>query len=540
MNTWFRKVGMGALALTLAGVLGGCNNGDGGGGGGLIRLFFGINGQGNCTQVIVDVNLDDADATIARDESDEVQCVLSDALDDAGCDITFTEFENGDLRAVISGCTIPEVAGLFSCLFVDVDISELQDTASAQCSCVNEGCDENPPVCISLDDDPRSCEDCDNGIDDDDNGLEDCEDPNCVNAPECTGTSTTSTTSTTVTVDTTTTTNTTSTTVTTTTTVTLDQFNCNVIFRLADDLTLGSLQYEVDYGNAPGEFLGQGGQVECSDLIDVDVLASFNDCDTASCPDFATKEEVLVSGIISVDGYEGPLNLAECTFRADVEPVAGDFQITVIEASDPDLNEISPLPDVIIADINCEGGPTTTTTVVGPTTTTLVGPTTTTLVGPTTTVGDIQNYTITFNLDSATGTTGVGALQWNVDYSGAPGGFQGSAGTVVCTKGVGTGDALFARNDKDLVCSGDEDVVCDAPEDCTGVGTCTTELEDLTLGLVSVDGFSAPLVVATCTFNGTPGDPPVAGDFVVTIEDSTDPEGNPITSVISVDVDPVP
>ena len=183
MNTWFRKVGMGAVALTLAGVLGGCNNGSGGGGG-LIRLFFGINGSGSCSTVVVDVNLEDAGAQISRDEFGDVQCVLNAVLDANGCNISFSELENGDLRAVINGCTIPAVTNLFSCLFEDVDISQLQDTASAQCTCTTQNCDGTPPVCISLDPDPRSCEICDNNQDDDGNGLVDCEDPNCDNAPE--------------------------------------------------------------------------------------------------------------------------------------------------------------------------------------------------------------------------------------------------------------------------------------------------------------------------------------------------------------------
>src|SRR5690349_7242102 len=140
MNTWFRKVGMGAVALTLAGVLGGCNNGNGIG---LIRLFFGINGSGSCNQVIVDINLDDANAEIARDEAGDLQCDLNSALASSGCDISFTFLENGDLRAVIDNCTIPAVTNLFSCFFVDVDISELQDTASAQCDCTTENCDGN-------------------------------------------------------------------------------------------------------------------------------------------------------------------------------------------------------------------------------------------------------------------------------------------------------------------------------------------------------------------------------------------------------------
>jgi hypothetical protein len=530
MNTWFRKVGMGALALTLAGVLGGCNNGSGGG---LIRLFFGINGQGNCTQVIVDVNLDDANAVIARDEFEDLQCSINDALDAAGCDISFTELENGDLRVIISGCTIPAVTNLFDCFFEDVDISELQETATAQCSCVTPGCDGNPPVCISLDDDPESCEICDNGIDDDDNGLEDCQDPNCRNSPECTITTTTSTTSTTNTLDTTTTTNTTSTTVTTTTTNTTDQFNCTLIFRLADDVTLGSLQWDTDYDNSPGFFLGEGGQVDCDSLVQ-DALAAFNDCDTASCPEFAQKENVLDSGIIALDGFTGPLNLSECRFRTSVTPVPSDFVLTVTEASDPDLNPISPLPDVVITEIDCEG-PTPTTTI--DTTTTTIGGPTTTIVTTTTTAGPgATNFLITFTLPSAS--AGVGALQWSTDYTAATGGFALSGSAVTCTNKVP--DSLFAKNDKDLVCSGDQTKVCDADDDCTGVGTCTVALEELTLGVISLDSFSAPLDLVECTFNGDAGDPPVPGDFVVTIEDATDANGDPITATVAVEVDPIP
>jgi hypothetical protein len=535
MNTWFRKVGMGALALTLAGVLGGCNNGDGGGGG-FIRLFFGINGQGNCTEVIVDVNLEDADAILSRDEFGDPQCTINAVLDNAGCDITITEFENGDLRAIISGCTIPAVVNLFSCLFEDVDISELVETATAQCECVNPGCDENPPVCISLDPDPRSCEDCNNNIDDDDDGLEDCDDPDCRNAPECTGTSTTSTSSTTVTVeDTTTTTNTTSTTVTTSTTLPGDEFNCTLIFRLADDVTLGALQWDFDYGNASGFLLGQGAQVECDSLVE-GVISAFNDCDTVSCPDFATKEEVLDSGFISLDGFSGPTNLSECTFVAQgVAPVAGDFTITVTEAAEPDLDPIVPLPDVVLFDIECD----VTTTTMGPTTTTTGGPVTTTTGGPvtttTTTLGG-DNYNVTFSLDSASAS--VGALQWSTDYSTAPGGFQGKGATVSCTNLVP--QSLFAPNDKDLVCSGMQTKVCTTNADCTGVGECTVELEELTLGIISLDSFAAPIDLVRCTFNGSAGDPPVAGDFTIDIEDATDAAGDPITAEISVEVSPVP
>jgi hypothetical protein len=537
MNTWFRKVGMGALALTLAGVLGGCNDGDGGGG--LLRLFFGINGQGNCTQVIVDVNLDDADAEISRDEFGDVQCVINTVLENAGCDITFTEQENGDLRAVISGCTIPAISNLFSCLFDDVDISDLEETASAQCSCTTENCDGNPPVCISLDPDPDSCEDCDNGIDDDDNGFEDCEDPNCSNSPQCSITSTTSTTSTTNTIDTTTTTNTTSTTVSSTTSTTLDGGNdvtCRLLFRLTDDVTLGSLQWDTDYGNAPGTMLGQGSQVECDSLVP-ESISSFNDCDTANCTFFPAKEDTLISGIVAVEGFSGPLNLSECTFTGSIAPEASDFTVTVTEASDVNLDPVADV-SVEIFDIECDTVSTTTSS----TTTTTGGEiTTTTEVGPTTTttLGDgPQNFIITFHLDSATGDN-VGALQWSTDYSAANGGIEGKGAVSSCANKVP--ESLFAENDKDLVCSIDNDKVCTTNTDCTGgQGECTLELEVVTLGVVSTEGVNAPLDLATCTFNGFASDPPVSGDFVVTIEDSTDANGDPITAVIGVVVTPAP
>ena len=40
-----------------------------------------------------------------------------------------------------------------------------------------------------------------------------------------------------------------------------------------------------------------------------------------------------------------------------------------------------------------------------------------------------------------------GALQWNVDYSGAPGVFSGSGATVLCNGGGGLGPAIVTFND---------------------------------------------------------------------------------------------
>ena len=63
---------------------------------------------------------------------------------------------------------------------------------------------------------------------------------------------------------------------------------------------------------------------------------------------------------------------------------------------------------------------------------------------------------------------------------------------------------------------------------------------ELTLGMIALTAFSAPNLLATCVFNGSAGDPPVSGDFPITIDDSTDGNGDPITAVITVTVTPVP
>jgi len=498
MNTWFRKVGMGAVALTLAGVLGGCNNGNGGG---LIRLFFGINGSGNCNSVVVDVDLSEAQAIIARDESGAVQCVLNALLDSNGCDISFQELQGGDvLRATISGCTIPAIQNLFSCFFEDVDISELQETSSAQCACQVPGCDPTPPVCISEDPDPTSCEICDNGQDDDGNGLEDCEDPNCENSPACNPTTTTSTTSTSI-PDTTSTTDTTTTTSTTTTSTTNpSDLTCLITFRLADDVTLGALQWDTDYSDAPGLFPGSGGNVECASLVEGAVPA-FNDVD---------GEELLRSGLITLTGINGPTNVAQCTMKATNTPQQSDFVITVTEASDTDLEEVIPTPDVIIQSINCEGPePTTTTTIdVPPSTTTTLNVTTTTGGG-----GDIVNYNVKFRLDSASAP--VGALQFTSNYGTATGEFSGVGAGVICSNLVPGGVPAF--NDKDAQ-------------------------RLLTTGVLSLTGFAAPGDIAQCTFIGTAGDPPTPADFpiVLPLDDATDVDGAPITAAISVTVTVIP
>jgi hypothetical protein len=467
--------------------LGGCNNG----GSGLIELFFGINGNGNCSQVVVEVNIDQTGA-IATDTEGNLECVLNATLDDAGCSIRYEQLESGILRATIDGCTIPAVTNLFSCLFEDVDISAISETANAICSCRNPGCDETPPVCIDENPEPNSCEDCTNGRDDDSNGLTDCEDPNCRNSPACQETTTTSTTSTSVTISSTSTTDTVTTTSSTSTSTTNEPaLDCRVVFKLDDDVAVGALQWEVDYSNVPGFLVGSADQAACAKLIATALFAK-NDQDI---------NRIVSLGLIELDGFSGPIDIAECLFKATTTPVKADFAISVSDASNTGGEPIDPAPGVSVSLIDCSG-PATTTTIPTVTTTTTVDTTTTTTGVVTTTTAGLRNYVVTYSLTAG---SLVASLQWDTDYTNAPGTFQGSGSTVACTKLVAT--ALFAPNDSDA-------------------------LKKLTLGLVDLDGFSAPRELAKCTFNGSAGDPPVPADFVISITDSSDGNGDPVSATI--------
>jgi cysteine-rich repeat protein len=126
---------------------------------------------------------------------------------------------------------------------------------------------------------------------------------------------------------------------------------CDVVFRLVEPVTAGSLQFEVDYAAAPGGFKGSGpgipngGTLECSSLI-AGALGAFNDDDEARS---------LTAAIIKTVGFTGPVALASCVFELDddVAPVADDFVITVTDAKDPQVVPIVPTPTVDVSDIDC-------------------------------------------------------------------------------------------------------------------------------------------------------------------------------------------
>jgi cysteine-rich repeat protein len=129
------------------------------------------------------------------------------------------------------------------------------------------------------------------------------------------------------------------------------------------------------------------------------------------------------------------------------------------------------------------------------------------LAGPSTALAQSKQCTVQFTVTSA---TALGALQLGVDYAGA--------GDV--------GD--FAVDGCTIVPSGLTDVSIDAPSDELGVGWANTT------------AFNGPALFASCAFvlpDSTDPDP-VAGDFVVSVEDASnaDVPPTPVSPTIGVAV----
>ncbi len=290
---------------------------------------------------------------------------------------------------------------------------------------------------------------------------------------------------------TTTTTTSTSTTttlgVTTTTTTTLGPtgFTCDVTFSVTSNETIGALQFSADYdGTAqPGDFTGSADMVDCTANAGLGgVIATFNDDEAAP--------HVLNVAVIALGGFTGPIDIATCEYikNGTTEPVAGDFPLTLVDASDTSFGNITPTLAATLVCVPGGGtGPTTTTSTTTSTTTTSTT-TTTTTGGPTGGAFDV-----TFDVVEA---LNYGALQFDVLYAGAPGGFTGAADMVDCTADAGLGGVIATFNDNE------------------GANT-------LSAAVISLAGFAGPADVMTCTFDST-GATPVAGDFTITVIDASD------------------
>lgn len=178
---------------------------------------------------------------------------------------------------------------------------------------------------------------------------------------------------------------TTSTTLTTTTTIP-NGLSCPIDFRVTTSASLGSLQYDVDYAAADGYFAGSASNVDCTPLVGS--LTGINDCDTptgCSTRPFRT----LRAALVSTTPIATPASVTRCTFKTTGStPTADDFDITVTDASEPDLD---PVTVTMVAQVGaCMPDDVTTTTQPGATTTS----TTTTTAGvPTSTTVSTSSST---------------------------------------------------------------------------------------------------------------------------------------------------
>ncbi|HXC51386.1 MAG TPA: hypothetical protein VN634_10915 [Candidatus Limnocylindrales bacterium] len=336
MTSWFRLLCNGAFGLSACLLLVSCDDGSSGGGPPPVRLFFSQNNFGSCESLVTEIDLQDANAVLAHKGDGSPDCAINAALSD--CDVSFTEINDGStLRVAIADCRIPAIATIFDCSFKKANLVALDEQTHSDCSCnadpvciFNSTCLELPALCINADPD-HDCELCFNDIDDDGNGKVDCADPKCdadcgvgQSTLTCPASSTTTTTTSSSTI--------TDSTEPPTTTTTLPEESILVQFHLdSASGEVGALQWNVDYANAPGQFLGSGATVQCTSLVSGALFA----------PNDVEAEHSLHLGVISLSTFPAPADLVQCSFAATGAPVPADFPVTIVDATDGDGNPIT-------------------------------------------------------------------------------------------------------------------------------------------------------------------------------------------------------
>jgi len=123
---------------------------------------------------------------------------------------------------------------------------------------------------------------------------------------------------------------------------------CTVTFDLDDAVTIGALQFEVDYSGAAGSFDGAADGVACTSLV-AGALTTFNDIE-------ASSTLVVVQSVLA--GFAGPGSVVSCTYSG-APPAPTDFIFTVVDASDTTPEPIIPMPTVSVGSIGdgCDSTP---------------------------------------------------------------------------------------------------------------------------------------------------------------------------------------
>ncbi len=122
------------------------------------------------------------------------------------------------------------------------------------------------------------------------------------------------------------------------------RFTCSLTIGVTSSETLGALLYEMDYGTAAGELLGTAANVKCTSLV-ADSLFTFRDDDA---------RRIMRESVINSAGFAGPASLADCSFAtSDPGLAARAFKITVLDASSPDFDPLT--PKLAVTAVDCTG-----------------------------------------------------------------------------------------------------------------------------------------------------------------------------------------
>jgi hypothetical protein len=127
----------------------------------------------------------------------------------------------------------------------------------------------------------------------------------------------------------------------TTTTLMPQEQGCFVTFGLGASPSLGAIDFHVDYAVAAGEFVGVGSDVECADLVAADTFAAVDD----------DAGRVVGLEISRSAAFEGPAELAVCSFRAAFPalPAPADFTVSDVSAVDGLGTPVEPAPAVMFS-----------------------------------------------------------------------------------------------------------------------------------------------------------------------------------------------
>ena len=288
---------------------------------------------------------------------------------------------------------------------------------------------------------------------------------------------------------------------------------CDVTFGVAESGAFHEVRFHVDFAAAPGRFRGDGSEVQCLRVIPPTVVVARN-----HLGDRTPRSELTVS-VAHADlakQFAVPADIVRCVFDADSQPAVGDFSVEQSENGDGHSVQVA------VSKVACRSLGTTTSSMTSSTTNTVEDP----CLGIDCPQGQAcfagtcdtrDRYEIDFTLaDDVL----AGALQFDVDVSGAPGVFSfGDATQARCTRNPNLRGGFESTHR------------CASPDHCTDVDGHVDG--SIVVAETSIVGMQGPVRVTTCEFQSD-GATPQPDDFEIDIVDASDPHTIPIVPIPSV------